>query len=188
MNQRLCDRPTWQDNEETLRLRAVPDGHQRNEAPMEVSLVGTFSRHDGIVVWIIDDSPTIRAVMEMALRRLGLTVRVFAHGMGALQYARTSFTEPAPRLILVDIELPRMDGYTLIQYLRSCPRLASARIIILSGRGAVLDRVKGRLAGADAYLVKPITSQTLSTILRATCELAEPPAPGALEEPVWSGS
>lgn len=177
--------PASQEGDVTLPLPAVPVGRETQPSPS--TLLDSASRRAGTMIWVIDDSPTVRAVMTLWLSRPGLVVRTFAHGYGAIRYARALWREPAPSLILVDVELPRIDGFVLVQRLRALPVLAGARIILMSGRDGTLDRIQGKVAGADAYLIKPVTSQTVYQLVQTTCELATLPGRQELEEAASRG-
>ena len=74
--------------------------------------------------------------------------------------------------MFVDLSLPKLNGFKVIQRLKGCRRLSQTPIVIISSRDGVLDRLKGRLAGADDYLTKPFTTQQISAVLEA--RLAQP--------------
>jgi DNA-binding response OmpR family regulator len=136
---------------------------------------------------VIDDSITVRAIMETTHRRCGFALQTFADGVEALQWFQRHATV-IPSLIYLDVCLPRMDGYDVARHFRRCPRLATVPIVMLSGRDGVLDRLKGRLAGAHGYLTKPfrgeeIVQHTLCYVstgqaLSARSWKNEPPAGG----------
>lgn len=71
-----------------------------------------------------------------------------------------------PDVILLDINMPDMDGYTLCRLLRQCSALKEVPIIMLTGRDALLDKVRARLLGASEYLTKPFEPQALTDIIR----------------------
>ncbi|MDE3011636.1 MAG: response regulator [Pseudomonadota bacterium] len=114
-------------------------------------------------VLVIDDSPTIRRSAEMVLARAGLQVDLAENGFAAL--ARIS--DCRPDLILLDVMMPRLDGYQTCSLLRRNPAFADVPVIMLSGKDTVFDRVRGRLAGSDLYLTKPFTSETLLEAVHA---------------------
>jgi twitching motility two-component system response regulator PilG len=72
-----------------------------------------------------------------------------------------------PDLIIVDIGLPKMDGYEVIRHLKANPHLANAVCITLSARDGRVDQLKGRLVGAQMCLTKPCTVQALCRAARA---------------------
>lgn len=118
-------------------------------------------------VLVIDDSPTVRAVVELALRREGYTTRAFPDGVEAMRW----MIGPGswfPDLIIVDIGLPKMDGYEVIRHLKANPHLANAVCITLSARDGRVDQLKGKLVGAQMCLTKPCTVQALCRAAR-TC-------------------
>jgi CheY-like chemotaxis protein len=121
----------------------------------------------------IDDSLTVRTILELTHRRQGLPLRSFADGVEALRWLQ-EYPTVTPDLIYLDIGLPRMDGYEVTRHIRSRPHLAHVPIVMLTGRDGLLDRVKGRLAGATGYVTKPFRSQD---ILRETWRYLLPGLP-----------
>jgi DNA-binding response OmpR family regulator len=127
---------------------------------------------------IIDDSLTVRKILEVTLRREEFDVVSFADGLEAL-HALKAKTDLVPAVIFVDILLPGMDGYALIRLLRTNARFDSTIIIILSRRDGVMDRLKGRMAGATVYMTKPFKTQDIVSVL-AQCLSVELPSRGDL--------
>lgn len=121
-------------------------------------------------ILLIDDSVTVRKIVEICHQRAGYHVQSFAEGVTALQWLARS-REGIPPLIYLDIELPRLDGYRVAEVLRARADFARTTLIILSCRDRVTDRLKGRLSGATAYLTKPFRVQDLL----ATTRLYLPP-------------
>jgi twitching motility two-component system response regulator PilG len=117
------------------------------------------------LVLVIDDSATVRKVIEVCLKRAGYQVMGFLDGVEAIRWLTTPQAHQ-PHLVFLDIEMPRMDGYAVAQYLKARPQFRDIVIVMLSARNGVLDRLKGRLAGADDYLTKPCTTQTILAIVR----------------------
>jgi twitching motility two-component system response regulator PilG len=111
---------------------------------------------------------TVCKIVETTLRREGYAVLTFPDGVAALTWLAER-TDAAPRLLLLDIALPRMDGYALARALKAKPACANAAIVLMSRRDGVVDRLKGRLIGARAYLAKPFTTQMLLTIVQQAC-------------------
>ena len=112
------------------------------------------------LIMLADDSPTIRKIVEIVLCREGYEVIAVPDGVEALRYLLAPQAR-LPDLILLDIEMPRLNGYQVALSLRKRPPLAHIPLVMLSRRAGVVDRLKGRLAGAHVYLTKPFTQQQL---------------------------
>ena len=125
------------------------------------------------LIMVIDDSATIRNILQVSLGREKFPVIAFADGVEAMRW----FAQPEariPDLVLLDIGLPRLDGFEVARRLKSRPQFHHTTIIMLSRRDGVLEHLKARLAGARGYLTKPFTTQELLQVIE-TC-LAEPTA------------
>jgi two-component system chemotaxis sensor kinase CheA len=109
-----------------------------------------------VSVMVVDDALTIRELQKSILERAGYRVRTASNGAEALAMLATEDTT----LVLTDIEMPKMDGFALIEAMRKHPRLAHVPVIILSSRGSEADRRRGLEAGADGYIVKSAFDQT----------------------------
>lgn len=141
--------------------RAFPSGDQHS--PMYRYSPATR----GEFILLIDDSPTIRRVVEMLLRQEGYEIRSFHDGIDAMKwYAKPEAR--TPDLMLVDLGLPKIDGYDVIQKFKAKPRFANTVCIILSERDGVVDKLKGRMVGATAYITKPFTSRELVTAVQTS--------------------
>ncbi len=103
------------------------------------------------VVVVIDDSPTIRKIMELTLQRVDLRVVGVASGVAGL----AAVAEHNPVIIFLDIVLPNVNGYQLCQVIKRNPRYQHIPVIMLSGKDGIFDKVRGRLAGANDYITKP---------------------------------
>lgn len=131
-----------------------------------------------VFVMVIDDSLVIRKILETCLRRVGYEVKSFPDGVEALCWLNTGEGR-LPDLIVVDLGLPKLDGYEVIRLLKARPNLEYTKLLILSRRDGILDRLKGRLVGAHAYVTKPFKTDHLVAVIRASLENALPPAEGA---------
>ena len=120
-----------------------------------------------IKVLVIDDSNTIRRSAEMFLRQAGYEVILAEDGFDAL----AKIADHQPRLIFVDIMMPRLDGYQTCALIKQNPQLKSTPVIMLSSKDGVFDRARGRLAGSDRYLTKPFTKEGL---IAAVTEYVKP--------------
>lgn len=108
-------------------------------------------------VLVVDDSPTVRKVVQMTLQREHIRVITASDALSAL----TAVADEMPALILLDIQLPRMDGYNICQIIRKHMQFRSIPIIMLSGKDGLFDKMRGRLAGSTEYLTKPFDSAEL---------------------------
>jgi len=112
------------------------------------------------LVMVIDDSATVRKIIETCLGREGIEVKTFNDGVEAVRWL-TEPQAPTPDLLLLDIELPKMDGYEIARRLKTKQRFHSTVIVMLSRRDGVIDRIKGRLVGARDYISKPFKTQDI---------------------------
>ncbi|MGH8620618.1 MAG: response regulator [Burkholderiales bacterium] len=110
-----------------------------------------------VKVLVIDDSNTIRRSAELFLREAGFEVILAEDGFDAL----AKISDHQPRVIFVDIMMPRLDGYQTCALIKQNPVLKSTPVIMLSSKDGVFDRARGRLAGSDRYLTKPFTREGL---------------------------
>ncbi|HVB61978.1 MAG TPA: response regulator [Ktedonobacteraceae bacterium] len=108
-------------------------------------------------VLVVDDSPTVRKIVQMTLQREHIRVITASDALSAL----TAVADEMPALILLDIQLPRMDGYNICQIIRKHMQFRSIPIIMLSGKDGLFDKMRGRLAGSTEYLTKPFDSAEL---------------------------
>src|SRR5450432_1491834 len=102
-------------------------------------------------IMIVDDNPANLKLLEDILRQHGYEVRSFPRGRLALAAA----DQEPPDLILLDINMPEMNGYEVCRQLKSSPRLADLPVIFLSALNAVEDKVKGFSSGGVDYISKP---------------------------------
>jgi twitching motility two-component system response regulator PilG len=117
------------------------------------------------LILLIDDSICTRTLLETALRREGYATLGFADGVAALRWL-TSEEAQIPSLIILDLKMPKMDGYTVLLHLRERAATAKTPVIILSGRDGIIDRLKGHLAGGNAYLTKPFKPETIQAAVQ----------------------
>jgi twitching motility two-component system response regulator PilG len=110
-----------------------------------------------VKVLVIDDSNTIRRSAELFLKQAGFDVILAEDGFDAL----SKIADHQPRVIFVDIMMPRLDGYQTCALIKQNPKLKSTPVIMLSSKDGVFDRARGRLAGSDRYLTKPFTKDGL---------------------------
>jgi DNA-binding response OmpR family regulator len=113
-------------------------------------------------VLIADDEPNIVISLEFLLRREGFEVLVAVDGEEALAKARAE----RPDLVLLDVMMPKMNGFDVCQALRADPELASMRVLMLTAKGRETEVSKGLGLGADAYMTKPFSTKDLVAQVR----------------------
>jgi two-component system, OmpR family, alkaline phosphatase synthesis response regulator PhoP len=116
---------------------------------------------DTIVV--ADDSMTILAMTSSRLERAGYDIVTATRGDDALRLVQ----ETRPRLVLLDVEMPGLDGVEVAQHIRADESLAGVFIVLLTSLSEESHVARGMAAGADAYLTKPFSPQDLQTQVEA---------------------
>ena len=117
-------------------------------------------------ILVVDDDPKIVTLVRTYLERDGFPVVAAGDGKAALE----AFSESTPRLIVLDIMLPELDGLALMRILRE---RSEVPIILLSARGSPADRVYGIHEGADDYVVKPFSPAELVVRVKAVLRRSE---------------
>ena len=117
-------------------------------------------------VMVIDDSPTVRKIIETCLRREDFDVLGFTDGVEAMRWITSDPASRIPDLVLLDINLPKIDGYEVARRFKTKAVFNNTIIIMLSRRDSVIDRLKGRLAGAKDYITKPFKTQEIVAIVQ----------------------
>jgi chemosensory pili system protein ChpA (sensor histidine kinase/response regulator) len=119
------------------------------------------TRDERIFVMVVDDSITVRRVTQRLLERNGMRVLTAKDGVDAMALLQ----EHTPDVILLDIEMPRMDGYEVASHVRNDPRLADIPLIMITSRVGDKHRARAIELGVDDYLGKPYQeSQLLDAI------------------------
>ena len=113
-------------------------------------------------ILIVDDEPNIAASLEFLLQRGGYDVRVAHDGEDALTQAR-SFR---PQLVLLDVMMPKLNGYEVCQRLREGEAGTDVKIVMLTARGREVDEEKGKALGADLYVTNPFSTRDLVARVR----------------------
>ena len=108
-------------------------------------------------VLIVDDEPNIVISLEFLLKREGFTVSVARDGEEGLAAIRAQ----RPSLVVLDVMMPKLDGFAVLHAVRSDPDLAATRILMLTAKGRQAEQTKGLTLGADAYMPKPFSTHEL---------------------------
>jgi two-component system, chemotaxis family, chemotaxis protein CheY len=112
-------------------------------------------------ILVVDDSPTVVKFVSFSLRNSGFNVVTACDGMDAIE--KMSHLPEDVSLVITDLNMPNLDGYSLIGTLRQNERYRATPIIILSSEDGADDRKRGIEVGASSYLVKPFKSSLLLT-------------------------
>jgi diguanylate cyclase (GGDEF)-like protein len=120
-------------------------------------------------ILVVDDDPDIARFVEVNLRSAGYDVSVAGDGEEALERA----AEIRPDLILLDVMMPRLDGFEVAQRLRKNPQTANTSIIMLTAKALSSDKVTGLQSGADDYIIKPFDPIELLARVKGTLRRAK---------------
>lgn len=121
-------------------------------------------------ILIADDEPNIVISLEFLMNREGFEVQVAADGEAALQ----AIAAQLPDLVLLDIMLPKKDGFEVCQQIRANPQWQSVKVLMLTAKGRDTEVSKGIALGADAYMTKPFSTRDLVEKVRQLLGLSIP--------------
>jgi DNA-binding response OmpR family regulator len=119
------------------------------------------SRSRPATILVVDDTPEILALVETRLRRRGFDVMTAADGDAALDAARTR----PPDLVVLDIMMPKRNGWEVARALKRDPTTQATKIVVLTAIGEQINQITSPLYGADAYLDKPFDFDDLERII-----------------------
>ncbi|GAA9536057.1 chemotaxis histidine kinase/response regulator CheAY2 [Helicobacter pylori] len=121
------------------------------------------------VVLAIDDSSTDRAIIRKCLKPLGITLLEAANGLEGLEMLKNG--DKTPDAILVDIEMPKMDGYTFASEVRKYNKFKNLPLIAVTSRVTKTDRMRGVESGMTEYITKPYSGEYLTTVVKRSIKL-----------------
>lgn len=155
------------DNEPEAISEAPAPADVAATSPLELRVAPTFpstnqpvalpSISQEATILVVDDSPTIRRVVVDSLTAHGYRVCEAADGVEGIREIATQ----RPDLILLDITMPRLDGYRLCRLVKSHATTRHIPVVMLSGKDGTFDRLRGRLAGSSDYITKPFDTPAL---------------------------
>lgn len=119
----------------------------------------------GKCVLAVDDSKTMRDMVSFTLRGAGYSVVEAENGVAALRAAQGQKID----VIITDVNMPEMDGITLVRKLRALPTHAGTPILILTTESEQSKKDAGRAAGATGWIVKPFSPEKLLQIVAKVC-------------------
>ena len=121
-------------------------------------------------VLVVDDEPSIVISLEYLLSQAGYDVHTASDGQQALDAVRAL----RPRLVLLDVMMPVMNGFEVCRRIRDDPELRGTRILMLTAKGRDVEITEGMALGADAYITKPFATREL---MAAVARLMQPSSP-----------
>ncbi|GAA8879058.1 chemotaxis histidine kinase/response regulator CheAY2 [Helicobacter pylori] len=121
------------------------------------------------IVLAIDDSSTDRAIIRKCLKPLGITLLEASSGLEGLEMLKNG--DKTPDAILVDIEMPKMDGYTFASEVRKYNKFKNLPLIAVTSRVTKTDRMRGVESGMTEYITKPYSGEYLTTVVKRSIKL-----------------
>ena len=119
-------------------------------------------------VLIVDDEPNIVISLEFLMKREGFAVSVARDGEEALERIRAE----RPDLVILDVMMPKLNGFEVCETVRTDPQLAAVRILMLTAKGREAEMRKGISLGADAYIAKPFSTRDLVARVKSLLDSA----------------
>ncbi|HBR97129.1 MAG TPA: two-component system response regulator [Gammaproteobacteria bacterium] len=108
-------------------------------------------------ILIVDDEPNILLSLDFIIQKAGYQAQTAADGEEALEQIK----QWQPDLVLLDVNMPKLDGFEVCQIVRENPALSAVKIIMLTAKGRQVEREKGLALGADDYVSKPFSTQEI---------------------------
>ena len=108
-------------------------------------------------ILVVDDEVDILELLKYNLKKEGYNVKTVTNGVDAVETAKDFF----PDLVLLDIMMPHLDGYSILKRMKDQKSLAKVPVIIYTGKSFPIDEKKARDLGADSYLVKPVKGSVI---------------------------
>lgn len=117
----------------------------------------------GKSILIVDDAPTMRQMVNFTLKAAGYSVEEAGDGTEALEKVKKGLN---PGLVITDLNMPRMDGISLIKALRGLPEHKYTPILMLTTESLDKKKIEGKDAGATGWIVKPFTPEHLLKVIK----------------------
>jgi two-component system alkaline phosphatase synthesis response regulator PhoP len=117
-------------------------------------------------VLVVDDEPNIVLSLKFLMEQKGYEVSIARNGKEALE----ALNKKLPDLILLDVMMPKPDGYEVCQKIRATPEWENIPVIMLTAKGREVEREKGLAMGADYYVTKPFGTQELVAKVQTVLE------------------
>uniref|UniRef100_UPI004055D816 response regulator n=1 Tax=Candidatus Electronema sp. TaxID=2698783 RepID=UPI004055D816 len=127
---------------------------------------------DKRTILVVEDSPTTRKVIKMTLQSGGFRVIEAVDGVEAL----SKLNDDRPDMVLLDIMLPKIDGYKILSILKKNSETKEIPVVMLTSKNRIIDKVKGHLSSASAYLTKPFKPAELISVVNGILDKKGPEA------------
>lgn len=109
-------------------------------------------------ILVIEDDPVLARLVDLTLKRAGYESIIASNGLAGMEHVRA---DPSPDLVLLDLMLPVMDGFEVLNLIRSDPRTADLPVIVVTGKTQTTDRQLALQLGANDYITKPYRPQNI---------------------------
>jgi chemotaxis protein histidine kinase CheA/ActR/RegA family two-component response regulator len=139
----------------------APSSHRKSIPIAPPPVTVTPTPEHGKHVLVVDDSPSVRRVVSNMLKQHGWETQMARDGVEALEL----ISQQTPAAVLLDIEMPRMDGYELMATIRAQEQYRSLPLVVLTSRAAAKHQQRAMQLGANAYIVKPYQDEELINTL-----------------------
>jgi len=116
---------------------------------------------NGVKVLVVDDALAIRKAMDINLRRFRVNIDLAETGEEALEYTEKNIYD----IIFLDVMLPGIDGYQVCKKIKSHKTAKNTPVIMLTGKDGSIDKLRGKMAGANLWLIKPVEPDELKKVL-----------------------
>jgi len=148
--------------------RVSPEVSGAKESAGEKTVADTSNESRGYAamshsILVVDDEPNIVLSIEFLMKQQGYEVRTAGNGQDALR----ALEEDIPDLVLLDVMMPKPDGFEVCQAIRANPDWKGVTVIMLTAKGREVDREKGLALGADDYITKPFATRELVEKVRS---------------------
>jgi CheY-like chemotaxis protein len=139
----------------------------------------THNTPHNFVILLVEDEPADAQLVKIAIRATQLPIEIHAasDGVDALEFLRqqgkwasSSAIAPRPDLILLDLNMPRMDGFEFLSHLKKDPRLAMTPVVVLTTSDAERDVLAAYQISAAGYVTKPVDMDQFTSSIRTLCE------------------